>query len=1061
MNITVHYEPASPREAVVLHAWEPAGHVWDIPGERLPDGTFRFQLQGDTADPREVQFKYRFPREGSRWEPDDWVRRVPIREATEIWTFDFTPRTIAENPYGRPAPEQIAFHVITQRRFAGGRLFAWQPNNNLHQQFPETTRDEAATTSTFFVPVLDWMREGFHFKLVTPGGEYEPERSNRVWRPGDGPEVWLKSGQVSLRPAPLQPVTAPIRLIYPQTLGAPPSLRCDDDIDDFHDTLASLGTEALDGLFRVARYEAAVYPEAVYTIQSSAEPPSLRRPFRLFQGEAPPLSTAVVGVEGWQAGTPIRDARVRLVFHPNPSSTFGPALRLDVGLGAAPPHETVTAARQEDGTWQADLQAFPGLPNWFEPSPSGLQERREDGSFSARRTFTPLAGGPTTLHTADGVSGLSQRGGPQFQEVPPETRRDLIAAAFGPEIAGGGVFDPWEMPHGPTFRGDAVWFTLRAPHAVQARLLILDPASPSAGPRVGVEHAMALTPDLRYLWCAVPRAAVPHGTAYRFLLNDDQEVLDPASRWAKDPGDLWAKPGEGPSGPWSLVLDPERVAGPLAGSPWRTIGWEALVVYEMHPLRFTRRNGGASSAFDQIVRELAPGRYLQRLGVTALELMPVHEFPNAISWGYNPSLFFAVDSSYGGPGGQAPEELARCVRASHDAGKAVLLDLVFNHLVESPLQAVARDVYVDGETAWGDMVNYDHPAVLEFFRQALVYLWRMFSLDGFRFDATEAIVNGHRDDTSSAPYILARGPDGRLRTGSGGGWAFLGRLHQALHAAADATGRPWPYLVAENDPDNWPLTDRNKPGVLDGQWDFDYHYPLGRAAEDRQDEANAIHSAMDWPHIALRPFNEAVRYGESHDSVSAQEGWKQRIVRREAWGFGRRMAKAVGAAVLLAKGVPMLFMGQEAGEDIPFYFGMDDLSDPTRYLRLDDYEAPGEMARILTWFQHLLGLRNNPDNSLRGDDNQGVVSTPKTVAFTRGWGRFFVIVTIGTPYPTQNLGFLGLPNGRPYKEIFNSTWPEYGMDGEPAALNGGYDARLTPGDTVQMPPIGAVVLERR
>jgi len=91
------------------------------------------------------------------------------------------------------------------------------------------------------------------------------------------------------------------------------------------------------------------------------------------------------------------------------------------------------------------------------------------------------------------------------------------------------------------------------------------------------------------------------------------------------------------------------------------------------------------------------------------------------------------------------------------------------------------------------------------------------------------------------------------------------------------------------------------------------------------------------------------------------------------------MAKAVSAAVILAKGVPMLFMGQEAGEDRPFYFGMDDLNDTSRYLRLDAYEQPGEMNRILTWSRHLLGLRNNPDNGLRGDDDQRVQNTPKTL----------------------------------------------------------------------------------
>ena len=79
------------------------------------------------------------------------------------------------------------------------------------------------------------------------------------------------------------------------------------------------------------------------------------------------------------------------------------------------------------------------------------------------------------------------------------------------------------------------------------------------------------------------------------------------------------------------------------------MGWDALLIYEMHAKRFTQRNAGARSVFDQLVYELKPDGYLKRLGVTALELLPLHEFPKDNSWGYNPSLFLAIESSYGGP----------------------------------------------------------------------------------------------------------------------------------------------------------------------------------------------------------------------------------------------------------------------------------------------------------------------------------------------------------------------------------------------------------------------------
>lgn len=152
----------------------------------------------------------------------------------------------------------------------------------------------------------------------------------------------------------------------------------------------------------------------------------------------------------------------------------------------------------------------------------------------------------------------------------------------------------------------------------------------------------------------------------------------------------------------------------------------------------------------------------------------------------------------------------------------------------------------------------------------------------------------------------------------------------------------------------------------------------------------------------------------------------------------------------------MLFMGEEAGEDEPFYFGLE------TYLRLNDYEDLGnEMNHIYAWFRDLMGLRNNPNNHLQGDDDQSVGIGRKTIAFTRGWGRFFIICTFGTPDTRQNVGWLGLSPSTPYKEIFNSSWPVYQVNGEPEATNGNYSAQIYSGHIINVPYIGAIVLERR
>jgi hypothetical protein len=658
--------------------------------------------------------------------------------------------------------------------------------------FGETSRDPETITSTFVVPVRDWMRDGFHFKLKAADDKDEPDRSIRVWRPRDGGEVWLKSGQVSLREAPLVRVPVEFTLLYPRTFPAAPKLELKDDFDDYCESFDPVATQDHDAAFRVAEYQARLYAQAVYHARFDGEQEN--RSVRIADA-APPRQLAVLGWGNWLSALPQRSSSVRLVMHPNPASTFGDTITFDIGVGSGPTHETVTVTRV-DGTWQVSIQAFPGLSHWVEIA-STPKEARPDGPFVRRRLFqVELAA--ATLHTLDGVSGFAADEAATIADVPTDRRRRVMADAFGQTLLDAGVFDECELPHGTTYRRDSdrVWFVLKAAHAVTASVLLLDPASPEAGPRIATAHPMRLTADLRYWWCELPREIASHGTAYRFLLNKTQEVLDPAARAARDPGYLVAKAGEGKEGPWSLTLDVARLDVTFAGSGWRTMGWEALLIYEMHPLRFTRRNAGASAAFDQVVREQRPGGYLEKLPVTALEIMPVHEFPSALSWGYNPSLFFGVDSAYGGP-----QEFAKLVRAAHDAGRAVLLDVEFNHVVASPLQAIARDVYVDGETQWGDMINYDHPAAREFIRQALVYLWKTFRVDGFRFDATEAIVNGHKDNG----YIIKNG-----RVGSGGGWEFLGMLRAALRRAAEAIGQPWPYLTGENDPNNWGMTDARK-----------------------------------------------------------------------------------------------------------------------------------------------------------------------------------------------------------------------------------------------------------
>jgi 1,4-alpha-glucan branching enzyme len=1054
MQIQIWYIPAVTRSAVFIHAWDQNGKVWDIAGTLSPDGaSWGFALAGTTEDQRDVSFKYRF--DAGVWEDDTWIRTIPSTDAAELWTEDFSPRCATQAPGGPATFPSLTVNAISEHRFSGGAVYVWIPPENNPALFHQTARDDASNTSNFTIPLSGALQSGFHFKLVGASGQdFEADTANRFWSPSDGANIWVKSGAVDVQSQPIPLVEVGVDFFLPTIFGTP-QLRIQDLAGEFDDTVNPDTSSALDAVYATAHYTVSVYVGSLYNVWWTTETQTLMRRFRIPFGPSVGPSIAVNGYDHWLSAPPVLNGAVTLIVHPNPSSAFGADVTLHVGIGKAPAHQTISAPRSGDGTWLAQLSTFPGVPFWA----ALVGESRQDGPLDFRRGI--MSGtGTTTLHTIDGVGGASASPPGSFLDAGSSLRQSLMEAVYGQSIVGAGVFDPWEMPHGANKLQGQAYFVVRAPHAVSCSVLLMSAANQAGTSRNATAVPMNLTGDLRYWWVAVPAANAVHGSLYRFAYSDGWELLapnghfgeslDPASRWALDKGNLVVDAGSGAEQSWSLVADLDVIRAPLSGLSWQTAGWDWLLIYEMHVQRLTQRNTMAATDFDQVITELQTG-YLNRLPVTALEFLPLHEFPaDQAGWGYNPSLFFAIDSQYGGP-----DDFASLVRAAHDASRAIILDLVYNHLIESPLQTLARDVYVSGATQWGDMVYFAHPACCEFFRQATVYLWSLFQLDGFRFDSTETIVNGGHL-TDSTPYVIAKGPDGNYEFGAGKGWEFLGMLRTALRRAADASGKGWPCLVGENSPENSGMTDPSS-GVLDGQWHFDEMYSLNNAAINKDDHSSDVRGGLDG---SGRPFQRSAIYAESHDTVSGQ-GSSKRIAATEAWGNGRQMAKAIGAIAVLAEGVPMIFMGEEAAEDEPFAFGAA-ATDPGFTLRLDSYEQSGsEFLQVLTWFRDLMGLRNNAANRIGGNDNQTTGQGDKTVAFTRANGEFFVIATLGTNTQQQNLGWLGLPGESTYKEIFNSSWPQYQVHGEPLVSNGGYEAQLGSGSIANLPAIGAVILQRR
>ncbi|HEU4325324.1 MAG TPA: malto-oligosyltrehalose trehalohydrolase [Roseiflexaceae bacterium] len=219
------------------------------------------------------------------------------------------------------------------------------------------------------------------------------------------------------------------------------------------------------------------------------------------------------------------------------------------------------------------------------------------------------------------------------------------------------------------------------------------------------------------------------GDRYAYRLDGDDPRPDPASRYQP----------EGVHGP-SQVVDPSAYA--WGDGAWKGIPLEDAVIYELHIGTFTPRG-----TFEAAIERLD---HLVELGITAIEIMPVADFPGNRNWGYDGVCLWAPARAYGGP-----EGLRKLVDAAHARGLAVLLDVVYNHLGPDGnyLRLFSPDYFTDHhKTPWGDALNFDapgSPAVRAFFVANALHWMREYHLDGLRLDATHAI----KDD--SDPHILA------------------------------------------------------------------------------------------------------------------------------------------------------------------------------------------------------------------------------------------------------------------------------------------------------------------
>jgi 1,4-alpha-glucan branching enzyme/maltooligosyltrehalose trehalohydrolase len=401
-------------------------------------------------------------------------------------------------------------------------------------------------------------------------------------------------------------------------------------------------------------------------------------------------------------------------------------------------------------------------------------------------------------------------------------------------------------------------------------------------------------------WFEVRSDDAHPGSRYRFVLEDGLRVPDPASRC--NPGDVHRA---------SVVVDPTAFHWQDEG--WHGRPWEDAVIYELHVGAFS-----AEGTFAGVERHLD---HVRDLGVTAIELMPVADFPGRRNWGYDGVLLFAPDSSYG-----TPDDLKQLVQGAHRRGLMVFLDVVYNHFGPDGnyLHAYAKPFFTERHhTPWGAAINLDGPhsrTVRDFYVHNALYWLEEFNFDGLRFDAVHALM-----DESDIPFLS------ELSTAI----RHCSRQHRPIH------------LILENDRNEASLLGERpgQPGGFDAQWSDDAHHAI-HALLTR--EADGYY--CDYVHAPVQRLGRALTQGfafqgdpslfrggrprgepSGHLRPTAFVSFLQNHDQIGNRAFGDRLVqlthpdalRAAVAIVLIAPSLPLLFMGEEWGAQEPFPFFCD------------------------------------------------------------------------------------------------------------------------------------------
>ena len=551
------------------------------------------------------------------------------------------------------------------------------------------------------------------------------------------------------------------------------------------------------------------------------------------------------------------------------------------------------------------------------------------------------------------------------------------------------------------------------------------------------------------------------GTKYLYVPDEEKSYPDPASQFQPD----------GVHGPSQIVAHNNYKWN---DDSWRGIPLRELVLYELHVGTFT-----PEGTFDAIIPRLDA---LSELGVNAIELMPVAQFPGNRNWGYDGAFPYAVQNSYGGP-----EGLKRLVNACHQKRIAVFLDVVYNHMGPEGNYLAQFGPYFTNQycTPWGDAINFDgewSDGVKDYFINNVLFWFEVYHIDGLRLDAIHTIFDANAV-------------------------SFWDLLYERRRLLEQKLGRHL-YLTAESDLNSPKVVKAPEVGGygFDAQWLDDFHHSLyvilHRKGRERYEDFGAmeqlakaytdgfVHSGE---YVKFRkrrhgissagvPADRFIVFNQNHDQVGNRVKGERLCMLVDT-----ERVKLAAAAVLLSPYIPMLFMGEEYADESPFFYFVshsdEELVKAVREGRKKEFEdfkgegepldaqdeetyrksrlqwnkrGAGKHMLVLDWHRQLIALRRSHPvlrNFCKNDIRATVIDEHGLVLHRQTEGGLQHLLCLFN-FSDGVLHYTLPANTQEWEKILDSKqdrWMEHGAEGLPAP------GKIMAGQQCVMQPCSVVV----